>query len=253
MSSHRFAINTLRNIAIKEAKTDYLFPVNGDVLPSPNLRRMFIEYANREKLFDVYEHDYMDPEDYDRIGTVPIKLPVERSTMSSKELKRRQAFVFPAFETVTLNPATQSIPKTKSVLLQHIRLGYVRHFESEIWFRRQAKVNYSKWKSLPMATVNATDASLPTYTIHPGSDDEFLAEPFYIYAKDAPLFDERFLKPAFDRRSHCYLLTRLGYEFVVMPDEFVIGLGWKNMQMNANIARAFFTNLSLWHKFEDEY
>eukprot|EP01135_Chromosphaera_perkinsii_P011381 Nk52_evm26s2391 gene=Nk52_evmTU26s2391 len=254
MSEHRFAINTLRNVALGEVKTDFVFPLNGDVLPSPRLRELFLEYAKRENLFELYENDFMTPRMYDRMGVVPLNLPVSRSDMSNKDAKKKRAYVVPAFETVTLNPTTNSIPRNKMTLGQHIRLGYVRHYESEIWFRRQARVNYKKWEGLsPVADLANSSIPIPTYKINPAGDEEFLAEPFYIYGKDGPLFDERFLKPAFDRRSHCYLLQRLGYEFSVLPDEFVIGLGWKNMEVNSNIARAFFSNLLLWQEFQEEF
>eukprot|EP01135_Chromosphaera_perkinsii_P005206 Nk52_evm3s324 gene=Nk52_evmTU3s324 len=190
-------------------------------------------------------------------------------TDAEKRVRRqRQVFVIPAFELGSRDVDFSRIPSSKHVLIEHINKGWARNYDKDVWFRRQSRIKYTYWleKFWPIgyqdydensqketeAGSRLNKAIAPTYHIHPGDDEEFLAEPFYIVPRTAPAYDERFVRMAFDRRSHCLHMVHLRYRFQVLPMEYMGRLGFQTIYNRPNLARAFFHNAYYWDLFQEE-
>lgn len=169
-----YPINRLRNIALNNVLTPYVFLSDIDFLPSINL----YEYLKRS-ISDLSTHQGKDP------------------------LEQR-ALVIPAFENLQYK---FDFPLSKAELLKQINLGSISMFREQIWPQGHAPTQYGKWK---VSTKPYKVDWKPEY------------EPFIVTSKNVPRFDERFVGFGWNKVEHIMLLAALNYEFLVLPEAFVI-------------------------------
>lgn len=169
-----YPINRLRNIALNNALTPYVFLSDIDFLPSIDL----YEYLKRT-ISDLSPHGNGDP-------------------------LNKRALVVPAFENLQYK---FDFPSSKAELLQHLNLGSISMFRDQIWPQGHSPTDYSKWK---ISTKSYKVDWKPEY------------EPFIVTSKSVPRFDERFVGFGWNKVEHTMQLAALNYEFVVLPEAFVI-------------------------------
>lgn len=109
-----YPINKLRNVALNNAKTPYVFLSDVDFLPSLNL------YTYLKKVIGELAEGYI----------------------KENALKRR-ALIVPAFENLQYK---FEFPTSKSMLETQLNLGSVSMFRDQIWPRGHAPTDYAKWR-----------------------------------------------------------------------------------------------------------
>ncbi|CAG0894896.1 unnamed protein product [Darwinula stevensoni] len=108
--------NLLRNVGRRGARTEFVFVLDADFLPTPGMRREFLQFAERERLF------------------------------SREMVKHKIAYVVPAFE---IQKAV-AIPQNKSELISLWDKGMIRPFYSAtISSMTQTPTDYHRWRILP--------------------------------------------------------------------------------------------------------
>ncbi|KAG5848909.1 xylosyl- and glucuronyltransferase LARGE2s [Anguilla rostrata] len=104
-----YPVNLLRNVALRNAKTPYVFLTDVDFLPMYGL------------------YDYL------------------RKTMIQLDMAHtRKALVVPAFETLRYR---LSFPKSKAELLSMLDMGTLYTFRYHVWTKGHAPTNYAKWRT----------------------------------------------------------------------------------------------------------
>lgn len=121
---------------------------------------------------------------------------------------KKQVFVVPAFSS-DLRP--HKLPKTKSDLLRAVNSRTVIPVNEKICPKCHGPTDYRRWY----------DATEPYKALY-----RWIYEPYLMMNKDqlSELFDERLKGYGFDKNSHVFTLATYGYDFVVLPDPFVIHL-----------------------------
>lgn len=104
-----YPVNLVRNIALRNAKTPYVFLTDVDFLP----------------MYGLYE--------YLRKSIVQLDMP-----------NTKKALVVPAFETLRYR---LSFPKSKAELLSMLDMGSLYTFRYHVWTKGHAPTNYAKWRT----------------------------------------------------------------------------------------------------------
>ena len=118
----------------------------------------------------------------------------------------KRAFIVPAFETLLYR---FKFPASKSELLRMLENGSIFTFRYHVWKAGHSATNYDHWK----------DASIP-YRVSWSHD----YEPYIVVQSNALRYDERFIGFGWNKVSYIMELDARGYEFVVLPDPFIIHL-----------------------------
>lgn len=169
-----YPINKLRNIALKNAITPYVFLSDIDFLPQANL------------------YDYL-------------RLTItEMTTRNGVNPLAKRALVVPAFENLQYK---FDFPSNKIELLTQLNMGSVSVFRGQIWPQGQAATDYARWRT-----------STKPYRVE--WEPEY--EPFVVTSRDVPNFDERFVGFGWNKVEHIMQLAALDYEFLVLPEAFMI-------------------------------
>ena len=166
-SGNFYPVNYLRNVALVNTHTPYVFLSDVDFLPMVGLNRYLCEAAR---------------------------------VLSSGN----RALVIPAFETLLYR---FDFPSNKDELLEMLSDGRVHTFRHDVWPRGHAPINYDHWKT----------AKVP-YQIKWAPD----FEPYILVTRNVTKYDERFVGFGWNKVSHSMELNAQGYEFVVLPDAFVV-------------------------------
>ncbi|KAJ3226962.1 hypothetical protein HK099_003754 [Clydaea vesicula] len=202
-----YPINALRNVALKNAKTDYIFSLDADFLPSKGS----FEFLTN----DLY---------YKKLKTL--------SAMN----KGYTAFAFAAFELLTVNfrvpfnredldklcSEVKAIPfhSKISIAKENLNFAKVKRWCQGDILNYHTKVtdiqfltNFTRWfKAMDIYPIEKDKTQLDRYY-----------EPYFIALKShIPLFDERFRGYSFNKRQHNIALQYLNYDFLVLPEVFVI-------------------------------
>ncbi|XP_074660287.1 xylosyl- and glucuronyltransferase LARGE1-like isoform X2 [Tubulanus polymorphus] len=164
-----YPVNYLRNVALKQVQTPYVFLLDVDFLP----------------MFNMYN--------YVRKAVSMINIATEK-----------KALVVPAFETQRYK---LDFPKSKAELISMLDMGTIVTFRYHVWPKGHAPTNFAKWRT---ATMPYSVAWQPDF------------EPYVIVPKDVPLYDQRFVGFGWNKVSHIVELDAKGYEFVVLPNAFII-------------------------------
>ena len=116
----------------------------------------------------------------------------------------KRALVVPAFETHLYKV---ELPPNKTVLLKMVDTGSVQSFRFTEWPQGHSPTNYKHWSI----------ATRP-YRINWATD----FEPYVVLQRPFPRYDNRFVGFGWNKVSHIMELHHAGYEFVVLPDAFII-------------------------------
>ncbi|XP_054154251.1 beta-1,4-glucuronyltransferase 1-like [Oppia nitens] len=188
--------NLLRNVARRNALTDYVFVVDIDLVPNDGLYEQFIEFAKQNKLFT---------EDRKKEKVVYVVPAYEVNTLASVDIDEK------------LETIEQLIPKDKSQLLRQIELMNARPFYIELCWKCQKYTDYENWQKHKSQKM---DILFEVLWRDPW-------EPFYISVNTVPYYDERFRQYGFNRISQVCELHMSGYKFSVLNKAFVIHKGFK--------------------------
>ncbi|XP_053141500.1 xylosyl- and glucuronyltransferase LARGE2 isoform X2 [Hemicordylus capensis] len=107
-----YPVNLLRNVALKNAQTPYVFLTDIDFLP----------------MYGLY--------DYLRTTILQLELP-----------QRKAALIVPAFETLHYR---LTFPKSKAELLSMLDMGSLYTFRYHVWPQGHAPTDYAKWRTATM-------------------------------------------------------------------------------------------------------
>ena len=116
----------------------------------------------------------------------------------------KRALVVPAFETHLYR---LELPQTKAELLEMMQAQHVNPFRHKEWPKGHQPTNYEHWKT----------ASRP-YRVNWAPD----YEPYVVLQWPFPCYDTRFVGFGWNKVSHIMELHRAAYEFVVLPEPYVI-------------------------------
>lgn len=116
----------------------------------------------------------------------------------------KKALVIPAFE---IQSYGNLIPRNKKQVLKGLKNKSVIPFLSNVWSLGHAPTNYEKWK-----------AAEEPYTVKWEPD----YEPYVVVRRDVVEYDERFVGFGWNKVSHIMELEAQNYEFVVLPDVFIV-------------------------------
>ncbi|KAI8488043.1 LARGE xylosyl- and glucuronyltransferase 2 [Branchiostoma belcheri] len=165
-----YPVNLLRNIALQQVNTPYVFLMDIDFLPMYNL------------------------------------YPYLKKTVGMMDMRRqKKSLVVPAFETLRYR---LSFPKSKAELLSMLDMGTLYTFRYHVWQKGHAPTNYAKWRT----------ATTP-YRVNWEPD----FEPYIVVRKDQlPEYDTRFVGFGWNKVSHIMELDAQGYEFIILPNAFII-------------------------------
>ncbi|KAK7099228.1 xylosyl- and glucuronyltransferase LARGE2s-like [Littorina saxatilis] len=164
-----YPVNYLRNTALQQVKSPFVFLSDIDFLP----------------MYGLYEY-----------------LKKAASMMDISHEKK--ALVVPAFETQRYR---LEFPKSKAELLSMLDMGTLFTFRYHVWAKGHAPTNFAKWGT----------ATTP-YKV----EWELDFEPYVVVRRDIPSFDQRFLGFGWNKVSHIMELDAQGFEFVVLPNAFII-------------------------------
>ena len=166
-----YPINILRNVALKQVTTPYVFLTDVDFLP----------------MYSLYEN-------------------LKHSVLSMKlESAPKTALVVPAFETQRYRI---TFPKTKQDLMDMLDSGTLFTFRYHVWTKGHSPTDYDRWRS-----------SSNPYRISWQPD----FEPYImVHKKNLPEYDARFVGFGWNKVSHIMELFSAGYEFIVLPNAFII-------------------------------
>lgn len=162
-----YPVNYLRNVAVENARTPYIFLSDIDFLP------MFGLYAYLSEAIRV-------------LGS------------------EKRALVVPAFETLLYK---FDFPSNKTKLVHMLSDGSVYTFRYHVWPKGHAPTNFDYWKT----------AQVP-YKVNWAPD----FEPYITVGRNVTRYDERFVGFGWNKVSHIMELAAQGYEFVVLPDAFIV-------------------------------
>lgn len=162
LSGIKYPNNLLRNVALSNSRTKYVFTIDIDMLPSSNLHRDFSAFI---------ESHYLSQTD------------------KTKVLDDRTVFVVPAFEVKPEFPA----PAEKLQLLRLWQNRSLRPFYWETCWKCHRWTDYEAWRNL---TLGGSPLEVG-YEVE--WQDPW--EPFYIAPRTVPNFDERFKQYGFNRIS----------------------------------------------------
>ena len=168
-SGQFYPINYLRNVALDNIQTPYVFLSDIDFLPMNGLN-LYLKEAIKVLGAD------------------------------------KRAFIVPAFETLLYR---FKFPANKNELLRMLKSGSIFTFRYHVWKAGHAPTNYDHWKN----------ATIP-YRVSWSHD----YEPYIIVKSDTLRYDERFVGFGWNKVSYIMELDAMGYEFVVLPDPFIIHL-----------------------------
>lgn len=187
-----YPINHLRNVALRQVVTPYVFLSDIDFLPMAGL----YEYLKRS---------------IGSIGlgpNVPLNLSINSMHQSSESNTARtatqRALVVPAFETLLYRI---QFPKTKAELMRMLNFGKLFTFRYHVWTKGHAPTNFPKWGQ---ATTPYKIKWQPDF------------EPYVVVRRDVVPYDTRFVGFGWNKVSHIMELHALNYEFVVLPNAFII-------------------------------
>lgn len=173
-----YPINHLRNVALANVATPYVFLTDIDFLPMAGL----YEYLKRSVA---------------QVG-------MSSQTSSSDLPSSRKALVVPAFETLLYRIP---FPKSKAELLNMLNYGTLFTFRYHVWPQGHAPSNFAKWRT----------ATTP-YRIKWEAD----FEPYIVVRRDVVQYDTRFVGFGWNKVSHIMELYARNYEFIVLPNAFII-------------------------------
>uniref|UniRef100_A0A8C9R277 LARGE xylosyl- and glucuronyltransferase 2 n=1 Tax=Scleropages formosus TaxID=113540 RepID=A0A8C9R277_SCLFO len=122
-----YPVNLLRNIALRQANTPYVFLTDVDFLP----------------MYGLYSY-------------------LRKSIVQLDLAHTKNALVVPAFETLRYR---LSFPKSKAELLSMLDMGTLYTFRYHVWTKGHAPTNYAKWRTATTAYKVEWEADFEPYVV----------------------------------------------------------------------------------------
>lgn len=116
----------------------------------------------------------------------------------------QRALVIPAFESLLYR---MDIPANKTELISMLEKRQVFTFRYHVWKQGHSPTNFDYWKN-----------SNRPYRVHWVED----FEPYIVVQQNVTHYDERFTGFGWNKVSHLMELDAQGYEFVVLPEAFIV-------------------------------
>ncbi|KAK9875654.1 hypothetical protein WA026_009451 [Henosepilachna vigintioctopunctata] len=116
----------------------------------------------------------------------------------------KKALVIPAFETQRYR---SRIPKNKRQLLSMLATKNIMPFRHDVWAVGHSPTNYTRWKT-----------AANYYNVEWKPD----FEPYIVVKSTVVGYDPTFMGFGWNKVSHIMELNAQGYEFVVLPDAFIV-------------------------------
>ena len=135
-----------------------------------------------------------------------------------KGLERKVAYIVPGFETTDGKQLT-IWPKSRKDVVESVGAYKLQPVHADKLLSAHAAVNYDRWYT----TKNPYKVSYRLYF-----------EPYMLVdRKDTPKYDRRFSGYGHDKSSHTFQLYLEGFQFVVLPEAFVVHIdhgvpSWRN-------------------------
>ncbi|RXM28868.1 Glycosyltransferase-like protein LARGE2 [Acipenser ruthenus] len=156
-----YPVNLLRNIALRNANTPYVFLADVDFLP----------------MYDLYDY-------------------LRKSIIQLDMAHTKKALIVPAFETLRYR---LSFPKSKAELLSMLDMGTLYTFRYHVWTKGHAPTDYAKWRTATTPYKVEWESDFEPYVVVrrdcPEYDQRFeydlvvLPNAFVIHMPHAPSFD----------------------------------------------------------------
>ncbi|GIY24010.1 LARGE xylosyl- and glucuronyltransferase 2 [Caerostris extrusa] len=175
-----YPVNLLRNVALQQVTTPFVFLTDIDFLPMYGL----YEYLKKS------------------VASMGLESSTKQQFMIHFNVSG--SLIVPAFETQRYR---LTFPKSKAELLSMLDMGTLFTFRYHVWTRGHAPTNYAKWRT----------ATTP-YRVQWELD----FEPYIVVRRDVPEYDRRFVGFGWNKVSHIMELYAQGYEFVVLPNAFIV-------------------------------
>ena len=194
-----FPINSLRNVGMMTARTDYAFLIDCDFVPSTELAKKLQHVLQLEPAFDS--------------GVISETLsPTLWQTFKDQGLI--VVNIFKMVHTSLDESLSKGLPLTKQKLLEAEENNFVTDY-LQPWAGSHAPSNYTKWRN--------TQGSMFEIAYKIEFKDDY--EPFVAGPVDLlPLFDERLRGPSRDKQIQAVLLHEQGITFSVLSDGFALHL-----------------------------
>ena len=190
MSTHLPLMSRRKNVALHIVYKDrrsQMYPVN-------YLRNVALKFINTHYVY-LSDIDFLPAFDlYDYLQYM-------LQTTSSEE---KVALVVPAFETFLYRA---DFPQNKSQLLDMISRGKVSSFRADVWSKGHRATDFEHWRI-------ATEP----YRVKWQED----YEPYVVVRSNVTPYDTRFAGFGWNKVSHIMALHAQGYEFVVLPNSFMV-------------------------------
>lgn len=196
-----YPVNYLRNIALSNVRTKYVFLDDVDFLPSFGLHSKLRTYCKHLLNTD-----------------------------------KKRALVIPAFETSEHNLI---YPANKTDLLKFINSTLVTTYCPSCKHQTHAPTKYKHWYT----------SSFP-YEI----DWAYHFEPYVVVKSDVTHYSRRFMGYGWNKVSQITELKAQGYQFIVLPDHFIIHMPHKSSKDKAvwNMGAFKFCINRIWKRFVSE-
>ena len=168
----------------------------GEFYPVNLLRNIGLRYSNTPYVF-ITDIDFLPMFNLYNYLREAVRV------LELKSLKR--ALVIPAFEFLQYK---NDFPKSKSTLLKLLQEGRgVQEFRHTIWHNGHSATNYDKW-----------------YKAHHPYKIKWKVdfEPYIVVRRNVTEYDTRFMGFGWNKVSHILELFAQDYEFIVLPDAFII-------------------------------
>ncbi|KAI8801428.1 glycosyl-transferase for dystroglycan-domain-containing protein [Cladochytrium replicatum] len=246
---HFYPINTLRNLALSQCRTEFVFSLDADFLPSADMYSMLTDPAYFRRLREMSDQKnsvfVVAAWEFVR-SDIEYSVPVSREDLSGYCLKME---AIPFHSRIVIS-REKSHPERVEAWCQGNLLDYHLKITGKTQRGPQQQLtnldceeiqfltNYTRW-------LAATDF----YPVVKGSNHiNRHYEPYWVARRSTlPPFDERFRGYSFNKRQHTMELQYMRFQFVVIPRAFVIHR-WHRMSdskqrlsgmVKATVGRAF--------------
>ncbi|CAL4062930.1 unnamed protein product [Meganyctiphanes norvegica] len=182
-------INTRKNVAY------HIVYKEGNFYPVNFLRNVGIHHISTPYVFLT---------DIDFVPMMGLYSYMRKTLTNVHSDDSKKAWIVPAFETQRYK---LSSPRSKAELLNMLDMGELFTFRYHEWTKGHAPTNFGKWRT----------ATTP-YKVQWEQD----FEPYILVRKDIPEYDTRFVGFGWNKVSHTMELHVMGYEFVVLPNAFIV-------------------------------